>query len=95
MQRAGPEPQPGPLTDEERAQFQAFSDAAGKPLEPASSREEGLKLLRKLQYWIGASPIWWGRPLPEFGDRSPWGFILEGGDPEYLLEVVRTRHPLE
>jgi hypothetical protein len=86
---------PDALTDVERAELQAVLDAAGKALQPAGSRDEGLKLLRKLQYWIGASPVWWGRPLPEFGDSSPWDYILEGGDPEYLLEVVRTRHPLE
>jgi hypothetical protein len=86
---------PSPLTDEERAEFRAYQHAVGMPLQPARSHEDGLKLLRTLQYWIGASPIWWSRELPEFDGRSPWDFILEGGDPEHLLQAVRRRRPLE
>lgn len=74
---------------------QPYLDAADQPLEPATSHEGALKLLRKLQYWIGAPPIWWARPLPEFAGLSPWDYILEGGDPEHLLRTVRARRPLK
>ena len=84
-----------PLSESERQQLQALVDNAGGPLPPAASREEGLKLLRTLQYWLGASPLWWGRPQPAFDGKSPWDFILDGGDPQRLLDLARTQHPLD
>lgn len=91
-----PSRRPAPLSAQEQAEFRAYLDAAAKPLQPAASRDEGLKLLRKLQFWIGASPIWWGRPSSEFDGQSPWNYILAGGDPEHLLRTVREcRRPLE
>jgi hypothetical protein len=51
-------------------------------------------LLRELQYWIGSAPRWWGRQLPELSGRSPRDYILERGDPNHLLRVVRNYRPL-
>lgn len=63
-------------------------------LRPARSVDEGLRLLRELQYWIGSAPRWWGRQLPELSGRSPRDYILERGDPNHLLRVVRNYRPL-